>query len=192
MKTTFSRTFFTTVVILLLALTLVGTSFQALVRNFLTDSAISELQNNSTAISQLASAYYAEDAVLNRDFLVNLDIASQISGADAVICNASGRVVLCSSSLTGCDHQGLRVDPGYMEKVVSNGGDVATGIIKGLYDEVRYVVSSPITDAFTGENLGIVIVSKPTAATENVMTNISDIFVMVSFTVILVSECQPA
>ena len=187
MKTTFSRTFFTTVVILLLALTLVGTSFQALVRNFLTDSAISELQNNSTAISQLASAYYAEDAVLNRDFLVNLDIASQISGADAVICNASGRVVLCSSSLTGCAHQGLRVDPGYMEKVVSNGGDVATGIIKGLYDEVRYVVSSPITDAFTGENLGIVIVSKPTAATENVMTNISDIFVMVSFTVILVS-----
>ena len=43
MKTTFSRTFFTTVVILLLALILVGTSFQALVRNYLTETAARKL-----------------------------------------------------------------------------------------------------------------------------------------------------
>ena len=53
MKTTFSRTFSTTVIILLLALILVGTSFQALVEDYLADSAIAELQQNSTASSMI-------------------------------------------------------------------------------------------------------------------------------------------
>ena len=72
MKTTFSRTFSTTVIILLLSLILVGTSFQALVEDYLAESAIAELQQNSTAISNLASAYSSEGAMLNRAFMVNL------------------------------------------------------------------------------------------------------------------------
>ena len=44
MKTTFSRTFSTTIMILLFALILVGTSFQALVEDYLTESAVAELQ----------------------------------------------------------------------------------------------------------------------------------------------------
>ena len=49
MKTTFSRTFSTLVTVLLVALLLVGISFQALVKDYLTDSAIGELKKNSTA-----------------------------------------------------------------------------------------------------------------------------------------------
>ena len=63
MKTTFSRTFSTTAIILLLSLILVGTSFQALVEDYLAESAIAELQQNSTAISNLASAYSAESGL---------------------------------------------------------------------------------------------------------------------------------
>ena len=40
MKTTFGRTFSTTILILFLALILVGTSFQALVEDYLTESAV--------------------------------------------------------------------------------------------------------------------------------------------------------
>ena len=78
MKTTFSRTFSTTIMILLLALILVGTSFQALVEDYLTDSAVTDLQQNSDAIANLASAYYSEGSILNRDFMVNLDVASRV------------------------------------------------------------------------------------------------------------------
>ena len=124
MKTTFSRTFSTTAIILLLALLLVGTSFQALVKDYLTDSTVTELQQHSTTIADLAAAYYAEGSLMTRDFLVNLDVASQVSGSDVVICNALRQVVLCSDTLTGCNHQGLRVDGEYMRKVVENGGDV--------------------------------------------------------------------
>ena len=102
MKTTFSRTFSTTIMILFLALILVGTSFQALVEDYLTDSAVTDLQQNSNAIASLASAYCSEGSLLNRDFMVNLDVASRVSGADTIIFGADGRVLLCSDVLTGC------------------------------------------------------------------------------------------
>ncbi len=187
MKTTFSRTFFTTAIILLLALLLVGTSFQALVRDYLTESTITNLQNNSTAIAELAAAYYTEGSLLNWDFMVNLDVASQVTDSDVVICNAQRQVMLCSDSITGCAHQGLRVDEAYMNKVIENGGDVATGLIRYLYEESRYVVSTPITDARTGENLGIVVVSRPTVHTTEVLDRISSIFLLVSVLVMTIS-----
>ena len=187
MKTTFSRTFSTTVIILLLALILVGTTFQALVEDYLEESAISQLQQNSNAMAQLASAYHSEGAMLNRDFMVNLDITSQISGSDILICNATGRVVLCSDSVTGCDHHRLRVDTAYLEKVYEQGGDSATGMIPDLYEQTRYVVATPITDFVTGQNLGIVIASTPVGSTAAIMTRISNIFMVVSLLVVLIA-----
>ena len=184
MKTTFSRTFSATLVILLLALILVGTSFQALVEDYLTETTVSELQKNGSVIAELASAYHSEGTYITRDFMVNLDIASQVSGSDLIVCNQAGKIILCSDVLTGCDHHDLWVDEAYLIKVVENGGDTARGLIQGLYDEPRYVVSTPITDMDTGRNLGIVIVSRPTGSTTAVMTRISSIFVMVSLFVI--------
>ena len=165
MKTTFSRSFSATLMILLLALVLVGISFQALVEDYLTETAVTELQQNGSAIATLASAYYSEGSLINRDFMVNLDVASEVSGSDLIICDRSGRIILCSDVLTGCNHKDLRVDLSYLQKVVDQGGDVATGLIKGLYEEARYVVSTPISDPVTGENLGIVMASRPTVST---------------------------
>ena len=187
MKTTFSRTFSTTVIILLLALILVGTIFQALVEDYLADSAIEKLKQNSISMASLASAYSAEGPMINRDFMVNLDVTAQISGCDILVCNASGRVILCSDSITGCDHHQLWVDKAYLEKVIANSGDSATGMIPDLYEEPRYVVSSPITDFVTGKNLGIIIVSTPTDSTTSIMTRISNTFMVVSLLVVLIS-----
>ena len=187
MKTTFSRTFSTLVTVLLVALLLVGISFQALVKDYLTDSAIGELKKNSTAIAELASAYSAGGTLLNREFMVNLDVAGQVTGADIIIFDAQGRVMLCSDVITGCDHQGLLVDPAYMQNVIAAGGDAATGRISQLYDEVRYIVATPISNYVTGENQGLVIVSRPTDSTSVVMTRISNIFLSVSFIAIILS-----
>ena len=187
MKTTFSRTFSTTVIILLLALILVGASFQVLVEDYLAESAIEELKQTSQAMANLASAYSAEGPMMNRDFMVNLDVTAQISGTDLIICNSLGQVILCSDSITGCDHQRLWVDQSYLAKVVENGGHTATGMIPDLYEEPRYVVSTPITDFVTGKNLGIVIVSTPTRSTAAIMTRISNTFMVVSLLVVLIS-----
>ena len=187
MKTTFSRTFSTTIMILFLALILVGTSFQALVEDYLTDSAVTELQQNSDAIANLASAYYSEGSILNRDFMVNLDVASRVSGADTIIFSADGRVLLCSEVLTGCSHQGLRLNENYLARVLENDGDVATGTVPQLYEEPRFVVASVIRDYVTHEALGIVVVSRPTYDTSVIMSKISNIFLMVSMLVMALS-----
>ena len=105
MKTTFGRTICTTVIILLAALLLLGTSFQASVKEYLTETVVSSLEENATVLSDLASAYYSEGSLLNQqDFMVNLDVVSRITNADAVICDTSGKVILCSNSILGCDH----------------------------------------------------------------------------------------
>ena len=103
MKTTFSRTLSTTVIILLMALILVGTSFQALVKDYLTKNTFSELEQNGNIISSLASAYHSDSMLDVREFMVNLDIAGQVSGADLAIFSKDGRLVLCSDAITGCD-----------------------------------------------------------------------------------------
>ena len=184
MKTAFSRTFATAAVILMLALVVIGTAFQALVKDYLTDTALEGLQDNARAVANLAYAYNSDGTLNNRQLMVNLDIISQVSGADAIICSSSGRILMCSNALEGCNHQGLHFNREYVDKVIQNGGDAAIGTIRDLYDESRYVVSAPIMDAESGTALGLVIVSRPVGQTAAVLDRISNIFSIVSVLVI--------
>ena len=187
MKTSFSRNFSTAATILLLALTVLGASFQMLVKEFLTDTTISGLQNDAAIIADLASAYGVEGRLDNQAFVLNLDVASQISEADAVICDAKGRVLLCSDALEGCDHQGIWFNQEYVQKVIDAGGDVTTGVIRGLYPESRYVVAEPIVGRSGSNALGIVIVSMPVTATARIQSRISNIFLTAAVFVVLAS-----
>ena len=187
MKTTFSRTFTTAATILLLAVLLLGTSFRLLVKDYLTDNAFTALRKDAEVISNLATAYSIEGSLSGRDFVLNLNIASQISGSDAVICDGSGKIVICSDSPMGCQHQGWDIDDDYFNKVIENGGDQATGIIRDLYAESRYIVSVPIASATGGSFSGIVIVSTPTEATNAVMQRISNIYLSASLAVVLIA-----
>ncbi len=187
MKSSFSRTFFPAAIILLAALLLVGTSFQILVRNYLKEQALEGLRNDGTAIAELAAAYYTEDSLSSRDFLVNLTVAAQVSGADAVICDQEGTLLLCSDSPLGCEHQGWVItDPAYLNKVLQTGYVSGTGLIQGLYSDVRYVASVPIADT-SGKPVGIVIVSTPMQETLNVLRRLSDIYLVVSLLAVLLS-----
>jgi len=188
MKTTFSRTFSTAATILLLALLLLGASFRLLVQEYLKDNTLTDLQQDADVITRLAAAYTLEGSLSGRDFLLNLDVATQISDSDAVICDTEGKVLLCSDALLGCEHQGLYIDDrSYIDKVIQNGGDIATGIISGLYSDSRYIVSEPIISADGRTIFGIVITSTPTAATTNIMQRISNIFLSAALIVVLVT-----
>jgi signal transduction histidine kinase len=188
MRTTFSRTFVTYAMILLAALLLVGTSFQLLVRNYLTDQTIDRLKNDSTTIAQVAAAYYNDDAMSNKDFLINLSVASKVSGADAVICDASGTLVMCSDAPLGCEHLGLTItNRKYLDQIARQEYTVSNGIIEGLYQDSRYVVSTAIRDSATNKTMGFVIVSTPMKATTAVLKRLSDTYLSVSVLVVLVA-----
>jgi len=188
MKTTFSRTFSTAATILLLALLLLGASFRLLVQEYLTENTLTDLQQDADVITRLAAAYTLDGSMTTRDFLLNLDVATQISDSDAVICDLSGRVLLCSDALLGCKHQGMYLqDKSYIERILQNGGDTATGIISGLYEDSRYIVSEPIISADGQTVFGIVIASTPTASTDAIMQRISNIFLTAALIVVFVT-----
>ncbi len=186
MKSSFGRSFSVFAGILLVALTVLGGSFQMMVQDYLMDTTFGQLEQDAELIGDLATSYLEDEDLGTREFLMNLDIASKVSGSDAVLCNAEGKVVICSDSLFGCKHVGLYVNQDYLNKVVERGSDRATGLIKGLYEDERFLVALPISGS-QGENLGIIIVSCPLAGINAVLTKISNIFLTTAAVVVLVS-----
>ena len=188
MKTTFSRTFATFVVILLAAILMVGTAFQLMVRRYLTDKAVEELKADSTAIAEVAAACYQDSSLSNRDFFVILSVASKISDADAVICDAQGKLQLCSDSPWGCEHQGMAINSlEFLQQIATRDYVVSNGRIDGLYEDRRYVVSTAIREGQGQPILGIVIVSAPMTQTQQILKKITDTYVLISVLVILVA-----
>ena len=185
MKSSFSRSFTTAATILLLALTVLGASFQIKVNDYIKDTTISGLQQDAGIIANLAAAYSVDGSLNSQEFLVNLDVASQVTDADVIICDNEGYIILCSDALSGCEHQGLQMNQEYMQKIQENGGDTATGIIKGLYSDQRYVVAAPI--AGNSGSVGIVIASTPTSVTNQMLNRISNIFLTAAVFVVLIS-----
>ena len=185
MKTTFSRTFFPAALLLLTALLLVGASFQLLVKDFLVNQTYENLENDGAAIAVLASAYYTEGSLSRRDFVVNLDVASRISDANAVILDRHGKLILCSDAPFGCEHQGWVINRDYVSQVLANGTARHTGLFTGLYDDARYVVSVPIHDATTGDAIGLVMVSTPMSSTLAILDKLSDIYLFVSILAVI-------
>ena len=185
MKSSFSRSFSTAAAILLIALTILGASFQLQVNNYLSESTVSGLQQDANVMANLASAYSYDGSLISQDFLLNLDVVSRVTDADMIICDKNGSILLCSDALMGCDHNGVTFNQDYVRKVMANGGDTATGVIKGLYTEERYIVAEPIGS--DGNFSGVVIVSTPTAAATQIMNKISNIFLTASAFVVLIA-----
>ena len=172
--------------VLLTAMLLIGTSFQALVREYLTDQAMESLKNDGNAISALASAYYTEATLNHEDFLVNLSFVSQVSQSDSVICDSTGRLVLCSRAPFGCGHQGMMVSQDFLSEVFQTGYVTTTGVIQGLYEDERFVTAVPIVDG-AGYGVGIVIVSTPMEQVNAILQKISDTYLFVCVVAVLLA-----
>jgi len=184
MKTTFGRTMVTLLLILLTAMLLVGAALQALVEGYLQDIAVENLTNDAKVIVELAQAYYDEkDPISQADFFVSLQIASSVSDADAVICDAEGKLLLCARSPLGCQHQGLQISQDYLQRVMKEERIISVGVIRGLYEDSRYVVSLPVFHRETQKPMGLVTISSPTAATEAVVTQMFQYFLWVALAV---------
>ena len=186
MKTSFSRIFTTASIILILTLVLIGISFQLLVRNYFTDSAVQRLKSDGQCIADLVQAYSGETGLSSRDFHIALSATATVSGADAVVCDAKGRVLLCADAPLGCEHVGWQLDTAFLRQTFAEGGCSYTGTIHPLYADNRYVVSLPMY-LENSDPLGIVIISAPVDNTSVVLQRISHIFLSVSVLVVLVS-----
>lgn len=187
MKSAFSRLFVTVAILLLTAMVLNGVVFQTLASRYMTKNAIASLENDCKVIAQLVQASYMDQGITEQDFYIALSVAASVSEADAVICNAQGELLICADAPLGCEHRGLKLDSDYRERIFESGGCTDTGMIEGLYDDVRYVVSYPVVDGTTGQRLAIVMVSSPVDSILSIMNKISEIFMVVSILVVTIA-----
>ena len=186
MKSTFGRIFTAVAIVMLAALLLIGIFFQWLVKDYLTDSAMDGLKSDAAVIAELVRSAYSDEPMSGRDFNIALSVAFSVSGADAVICDDSGILVMCARSPLGCEHQGLKVSDEYVRRVFQSGCLTDVGVIRGLYEDMRYVVALPILSS-SNQRLGIVIASAPMESTLLVLRKISEIFLWVSILVVIVA-----
>ena len=182
MKSSFSRTFFSAAIILLTALLLIGGSFQMLIQDFLSAKVLENLKQDGYSIASLAAAYHHTGGLGCPEFRINLSIAAQMSRSDAVVCNADGLLVSCSDSPFTCEHQGMRIDPYFLAQVMNSDGLTSTGVIRGLYDDNRYVAAVPIVSS--GTPVGIAIISTPTEQIDSILSHIANIYLFVSIFVV--------
>ena len=183
MKSSFGRFFVVAIILLLVVLLLVGAAFQTLLRHLMINQVQVDLQADCAAVCQLASAYYGEGSISNQDFFVNMAVATRVSQADAIICDSTGKLVLCSEAPMGCAHRGMMINAPYLQEVFRAGVVYDKCIVAGLYQDARYVVSMPILQDETP--IGIVILSTPVSLAHSMMDKISDSYVLVSLLVVL-------
>ncbi len=185
MRSAQSRSFFTTAIVFLLALLILGIALRALVADYLTENTFRQLENDSQVLSQLVSAYYADGSVSNMQFMINLDVAARVSQMDALICSPTGRILICSDSPKGCTHRSMTFSQEYVDRVVAANGNRDMSKLSNLYDEMRYIANAPIYDS-QGQLLGIVVVSAPIADTQVVLKSITDYFLIGAGLVLLI------
>ncbi len=183
MKGSFSRSFYPALIVLLVTLGGIGFLFQTMAKTMMENRAMERLKTEAETVSQLASAYHSSNNERTDIFFINLSVASQVSGSDTVICDDTGMLLLCSHGPMGCDHQGMTISRAFMDYVIDSGYVRDIGMIEGLYDDPRYVVSVPIVLS-DGTVLGIVISSMPMTANMQILKRLSKIYL--SFAVVAV------
>ncbi len=186
MKSSFSKTFFPVVLILLTALLAIGLFFQLQVRKVLQEQTMDRLENNARAVAELAGAYYTGEAARTGEFLVNISLTNRVTEMSSVVCDIDGKLILCAENPMSCEHQGLVISDDFVQQVVSASVVRSTGIIKGLYTEARNVVAVPILND-QQEAIGIVISSMPASEELMAVNRLSQMYLIIAVSVVLVA-----
>lgn len=187
MKTTFSRQFTMIAALLLLCMLVTGVSFLTLMRSSLQEQAIDTLRGNAQAVASLACAYdSAGELESNWDFRMSLSFFSEIGDAEALICDETGTVLLCSCSELNCSHLGKTVDPDFTA-AISRGEAPQTDRLDGIYDEPRYITGVCISADTTGETIGYVIASTAMTRTLELISHSGTLFLYPALIVIVIS-----
>ena len=188
MKTMFGRQFLLTAACILCSILILGASFRVFIQKYVQSESQKSLYQSAEAVAELASAYESiGDLEIYWELHNNLSFAAEAAGTDTVICDETGVVILCSCSEFRCEHLGLQVPQAFVDQVIQEGKTADAGILQGLYDDSRSVVSIPIISQADGVASGIVIASTGQTQVVGVIRQMTDIFLMTGAVVLLLA-----
>ena len=167
-----------TVLIVLMLFLILGIALRYGTKQYLIEDTFRKLEHNSQVLAKLAEAYYAEGAMTNMQLIINLDLASEFSGTDVLLCDEAGKIILCSDDPTDCFHQGFCLSKDYMDRIIANEGDSDILVLTSLYEGTRQVCATPIYSSSTGLAVGVVLISTPIDTVVDGATRISNIYLI--------------
>lgn len=186
MKTIYRRVMIPAALVLFCALLMVAAVFQYQARAQMRHNNYEILEATADTVSRLATAYYGEASLESDQFFLSVTAASRAANAQTVICDRQGKLVLCSEAPYGCSHQGMVISSSYMERIYRLKVARAEGKIQALYEDARYVVSTPIYDK-NGVPTGIVLTSMPMEPTLNAFRELMTVCVLTSLGAVCVA-----
>ena len=175
------------VLVILMIFLVLGLLLQYVTKQYMIKDSVHRLERNGKVLADLAAAYYADGTMTNMQFLINMDLASEFSECDILLCNETGHVLLCSDSPTGCYHQRYYLSQDYLQRIIENDGDTDICILPNLYEETRQVCATPVYSTATGEVVGIVMVSTPLSAVTEDTSRISNIYLIAIICIMLLT-----
>ena len=162
MRSAFSRQMALISALLLITLFLTGGAYRMAMQRYMESQQRETLSSNAGAIAELSRAYGSAGELENSwDFRMSMSLASEVSGADAVICDTSGKILVCTDAFS-CEHIGLTVNADWLQTVLEDGAYSATASLPELYAQTRRVQAVRLVSD-SGKTLGAVIVSAPAA-----------------------------
>ena len=171
MKTTFARQFALIAALLLLFILCTGVSFRLLMLNSMQSENEQTLRNEASAVADLARAYdTVGEPAENWDFRMSLSLITQVSRAEALICDADGTVQLCSCGEFACRHLGTALPQAVMDTARQDGAVSGFDAVSGIYEERRFYSAVPILAEGSGEIAGFVLVTMPATQFESVVS----------------------
>ena len=188
MKTMFSRQFALTASLIILSVLLLGLAFRVFIGRYAAGTARQTLEHNADVITDLAAAYDSTDALgASWDVRINLSFASTVADTNAVICDSTGTVIVCSCSTVLCEHMGKQLEADLVRRVMEEGFHSDTAVVAPLYPEERYLVAENVISRASNESIGLVLVSSPTAQTREVVARTTDFFLITGLVVLLLA-----
>ena len=189
MKTTFSRMFAMFAVLILLCLLLLGISSRVMLTGFLEREKRASLHSNAVTLVNLASAYEATGDLQYRwgDFHISLTTAAQVAGADILLCDLQGHVLLCGCNEMGCAHGNLQVEQPLIDRIVADGEEFSVGTMAGIYEEEHFLEGMSVTSQISGQVFAVLIIAAPEAQISGMLIQTTTIFFYVSILVLVVA-----
>lgn len=187
MRTSFSRQFGLTAGMILLSFVLLGCSFTSLFYNYMIREEKTSLSTNASAVAAYVGAQSTLSAETDWELQLSVSYGANVSDTDVVLADPDGVVLLCSCSNFHCGHVGGQLGSDFLQKLRSEGYVYATGVMREIYEDERYLYGLPIHAADTQKLLGYVVVSTATRDMSEMISRIMGLFLFTAVLVLLVA-----
>jgi len=186
MRSTFSRIFSNTAIMLLLSFLVMGTAFAGLSYHTNFKGRTDTLSVSATEVAAMTAPFASGGKIqANRSLAGYLNLAAGVSGNHIIVCDSSGRVLVSSDSESEMANI-LAVSDEIIGRVMLNGEYIGVGNLGGLYLTSYLSVGEPVVSAY-GDTVGAVFVSTEVSDISSMIMQFVRIFVSVGVLVIAAS-----